>query len=120
MKRYVMHMLLLLLCLLLSMVLIPGAMAEDNPADAMISAVIQGVYPDYTVYDCAPVGKEGSEYIVLAGASAEKPAVHPFLLAGSLRIQQRPAGPDLILFHHFPEAKALHPVHPVLIGNAIP
>ena len=75
MKRYVMHMLLLLLCLLLSMVLIPGAMAEDDPADAMISAVIQGVYPDYTVYDCAPVGKEGSEYIVLAGASAEKPAV---------------------------------------------
>ena len=49
MKRYVMHMLLLLLCLLLSMVLIPGAMAEDDPADAMISAVIRGVYPDYTM-----------------------------------------------------------------------
>ena len=30
MKRYVMHMLLLLLCVLLSMVLIPGAMAEEK------------------------------------------------------------------------------------------
>jgi hypothetical protein len=70
-----MPVLFLFLCMLLDMALIPGAMAEEDPADARISAVIQGVYPDYAVYDRAPVGKGGSEYIVLAGTSAEKPAV---------------------------------------------
>ena len=75
MKRSVMPVLFLFLCMLLYMALIPGAMAEEDPADARISAVIQGVYPDYAVYDRAPVGKGGSEYIVLAGTSAEKPAV---------------------------------------------
>ena len=107
MKRDVIRLLLPVFCVLLSISLIPGALAQEDPADTRIFAVIQGVHSDYAVYDYAPVGKEGSEYIVLAGTTAEKPAV--------LIVNTNPVSPEVefcntLILDEAPSAIIAHPV----------
>lgn len=75
MKRFVVLLLSLFLCLLTAAGSVPDAAAEEDPAGAAISAVIREAFPDDRVFDYAPVGTGGSEFIVLAGTDAEKPAV---------------------------------------------
>jgi len=52
-----------------------GAQAEIEPVESLLSAVIQESYPDYQLFDYAPIGQEKTEYIALALDSEEKPAV---------------------------------------------
>ena len=75
MKRFVVLLLSLFLCLLTAAGSVPDAAAEEDPAGAAISAVIREAFPDDRIFDYAPVGTGGSEFIVLAGTDAEKPAV---------------------------------------------
>ena len=47
----------------------------NEPVDTLISAMIQGNNPGCQLFDYAPVGDQGTEYIVLARDSAAKAAV---------------------------------------------
>lgn len=47
--------------------------ADNEPIDALLSSIIQDDYPDYQLFDYAPIGQGNAEYIILARDSASKP-----------------------------------------------
>ena len=49
--------------------------ADPEPAEALVSSVIRVSYPDDRVFAIAPIGTEGTEFIVITDHPAEKPAV---------------------------------------------
>lgn len=49
--------------------------ADHGPIDTMLSSVIHNSYPDYQLFDYAPIGKDNTEYILLARDSANKPII---------------------------------------------
>ena len=55
--------------------LLPCVLAENEPSDALINAVIHQEYSDITVIGHAPVGEEGTEHIVVGRDSRDKLSV---------------------------------------------
>lgn len=75
MKRFPANLLSFFLCLFMLVPAGRAAEADPEPAEALISAAVRNSCPDCRILDYAPVGQEGTEYIVLAADSADKPAV---------------------------------------------
>ena len=75
MKRHAVSFGILFLCFLMIFVFRPGARADNEPVETLLSSVIRESCPDCRVLDYAPIGPEQTEYIVLAVDSAEKTPV---------------------------------------------
>ena len=75
MKRYTRHLFPVFLCLLMLLASGPGAGAENEPVETLLSEVVRSSYPDSRIFDYAPVGPGNTEYIVLAVDSGGNTAV---------------------------------------------
>ena len=75
MNRHTSSLLLLFFGFLMILVFSFGALADNEPVESLLSAVIQESYPDCELLDYAPIGQAKTEYIVLALDSEKKPAV---------------------------------------------
>jgi len=74
MNRYTSSLLLMFFGFLMILVFSFGALADNEPVESLLSAVIQESYPDCELLDYAPIGQVKTEYIVLALDSEKKPA----------------------------------------------